>query len=108
MRQSCAILAFAVTLAASQVARGDEPKKKLLLIGQGPDGHPVETHEYVAGLRVLAKCLEPVSGLEVSTARADGPWREGPELIDRADGVVLYLAEGAKWIQDDPKRREAF
>jgi len=108
MRQSCAILAFAVTLAASLVARGDEPKKKLLLVGQGPDGHPVETHEYVAGLRVLAKCLEPVRGLEVTSVRADGPWKEGPELIDRADGVVLYLAEGAKWVQDDPKRLEAF
>ena len=27
--------------------------KKLLLIGQGPDGHPPQTHEYVAGLKVL-------------------------------------------------------
>jgi hypothetical protein len=108
MQNSCAILALAITFASSAVARGDEPKKKLLLIGQGPDGHPVETHEYVAGLRVLGKCLEPMSGLEVSTVRADGPWKEGPELIDRADGVVLYLAEGAKWVQADPKRSEAF
>ena len=108
MRRFCAVFALVMTLAAAAAGRGDEPKKKLLLIGQGPDGHPVETHEYVAGLRVLAKCLGPVRGLEVTSVRADGPWKEGPELIDRADGVVLYLAEGAKWVQDDPKRLEAF
>ena len=41
------------------------PKKKLLLVGHPPDGHPPATHEYDAGLRVLAKCLAPVADLEV-------------------------------------------
>jgi hypothetical protein len=81
--------------------------KKLLLIGQGPDGHPVNTHEYLPGLRVLAKCLEGTPGLEVTTARADGRWPEGPDLIDRADGVVLFLSEGARWMDADPARRAA-
>jgi type 1 glutamine amidotransferase len=97
------LLAFAT----ASLTNADEPKKKLLLIGQGPDGHPVETHEYMAGVKLLAKCLQPVAGLEVTTVRADGAWKEGPELIDRADGVVLYLSEGAKWTQMDPKRYEA-
>jgi type 1 glutamine amidotransferase len=83
------------------------PPKKLLLVGQGPDGHPPQSHEYVAGLKVLAKCLQEVPGLEVSSVRADGPWKEGPDLIGRADGVVLFLAEGAKWVQHDPKRHQA-
>jgi hypothetical protein len=83
------------------------PKKKVLLLGQGPDGHPPETHEYAAGLRVLAKCLEKVPDLELTTLRVDGPWKEGPELIGRADGVVLYLAEGAQWVQADPRRHQA-
>jgi type 1 glutamine amidotransferase len=91
-------------LAAPCVA---EPKKKLLLVGQGPDGHPVKTHEYMAGLRILAKCLEPVGDLELTTVRADGAWKDGPDLIERSDGVVLFLAEGAKWIQDDPARHKA-
>jgi type 1 glutamine amidotransferase len=82
-------------------------KKKLLLVGTGPDEHPAETHEYMAGLRVLARCLEPVSEIEVTTIRADGAWKEGPELMERADGVVLFLTEGAKWVQSDPKRYEA-
>jgi type 1 glutamine amidotransferase len=81
--------------------------KRLLLLCQGPDGHPPETHEYVAGLKVLHKCLEGVPGLEIKTARADEPWREGPELLDWADGVVLYLAEGAKWMQQSAARWDA-
>jgi len=83
-------------------------KKKLLLVGQGPDGgHAPGTHEYAAGMRTLAKCLEGVPGLEVEVLHVVEPWKEGPELMARADGVVLYVAEGAKWLDTDPKRREA-
>jgi type 1 glutamine amidotransferase len=39
--------------------------------------------------------------------RADEPWKEGPELLARADGVVLFLSEGARWMEHDPKRKEA-
>jgi type 1 glutamine amidotransferase len=87
---------------------GGAPPKKLLLIGQGPDGHPPATHEYVPGLAVLAKCLRGVPGLEVTTARADGLWKEGPDLLGRADGAVLFLAEGAKWVAAEPQRQKAF
>src|SRR5258708_177408 len=81
--------------------------KKLLLVGCGPDGHPPETHEYMAGLKVLAKCLAGVPGLEVMVVKAVEPWREGPELMQRADGVVLFVSEGARWLQHDPKRLDA-
>lgn len=80
---------------------------KLLLIGSGPDGHPAQTHEYMAGLKIVAKCLKDVPGLEITTVRAEEPWRDGPELIARADGVVLFLSEGARWMNHDPKRRKA-
>jgi hypothetical protein len=83
------------------------PSKKLLLVGCDPDGHPPQTHEYMAGLRVLRKCLEGAEGVEVTIVKAFGPWRDGPELIGRADGVVLFVSEGARWLQDDPKRLEA-
>src|SRR5262249_18623905 len=89
-------------------APGFGQAKKVLLVGQGPDGHPPGTHEYVAGQRVLARCLEGVKGLEVLSVRADGPWAEGPELLERVDGVVLYVAEGAKWLDSDARRRTAF
>jgi type 1 glutamine amidotransferase len=93
-------------LLASALSAADAPKK-LLLVGQGPDGHPPQSHEYVAGLKVLEKCLKDVKGIEVISVRAEEPWKDGPELIERADGVVLYLAEGARWMQNDPKRLDA-
>lgn len=93
-------------IGASSLSAQDA-KKKLLLIGQGPDGHPAETHEYMAGLRVLAKCLAPICDIEMTTVRADGPWKEGPELIGRADGVVLFVSEGATWVTADAKRHDA-
>ena len=43
-----------------------ETPKKLLLVGQGPDGHPPSTHEYMDGLKVLKSVLEPVKGLDVT------------------------------------------
>ncbi len=100
------VLIFVVLTLSSHAWAADAPKK-LLLLGQGPDGHPVQTHEYVAGLKVLHKCLQPVKGLEIIQVRADEPWKDGPELIERADGVVLFLSEGAKWLRHDPRRRDA-
>jgi type 1 glutamine amidotransferase len=100
-----------LALALSAVLLGSAPSRaassKLLLVGCGPDGHPAQTHEYMAGLKVLSKCLRDVPGVEITTIRADEPWKEGPELLARADGVVLFLSEGARWMNHDPKRREA-
>lgn len=98
---------FALWLLLLWGSVGVAAPRKLLLLGQGPDGHPPQTHEYMAGLQVLAKCLAGVPDLEVTVLRADEPWREGPELIERADGVVLFLSEGARWAHHDPRRLEA-
>ncbi|MCI0681176.1 MAG: ThuA domain-containing protein [Gemmataceae bacterium] len=82
--------------------------KKLLLLSQGPDGHPPETHEYEAGLKILQKLLSKQPKLDVTIVKADEPWRDGPELLAKADGAVLFLSEGAKWLSNDPKRLAAF
>lgn len=84
-----------------------QAKKKLLLVGHPPDGHPPTTHEYTAGVRILGKLLEKVDGLEVTVVEAQGAWKNGPELIERSDGVVLFISEGAKWLQADPARHQA-
>src|SRR5260221_8313235 len=100
------LLVILIAVSSPLVARA-EPPKKLLLIGQGPDGHPPTTHEYMAGLKIVEKCLKPVAGLETTIVRADEPWKEGPELVGRADGVVLFLCEGGKWMNQDAKRLDA-
>jgi type 1 glutamine amidotransferase len=101
------ITTLLVALATVLSAQAETPRK-LVLVGQGPDGsHPPQTHEYLAGMKVLARCLRPVEGLDISVVRADGAWLEGPELLSKADGVVLCVCEGARWTQQDPKRLEA-
>lgn len=81
-----------------------EPKR-LLLVGQGPDGHPPGSHEFMPGVRVVEALLKPWEGeVEVTTAKADEPWPEGPGLIDHADGVVLLVTQGARWMQATPER----
>ena len=101
------LLALLCCVCVPGLCKGADAPVRLLLVGSGPDGHPAQTHEYMAGLKVLAKCLKDVPGLEITTVRADEPWKEGPELMARADGVVLFLSEGARWMNHDPKRREA-
>jgi len=95
-----------VTLLGAGSLLAAEPKK-LLLVGQGPDGHPPSTHEYMDGLKVLQGVLKPVKGLDITLVKADGKWENGPELIERSDGIVLFVSEGAKWVQQDEKRLAA-
>ncbi len=94
-------------------AQESQPSKsrsqRLLLIGQGPDGsHARTTHEYFAGVNLLAKLLRQQANLETIVVSADGDWRDGPQLLERADGVVLFVAEGAKWLSADTARLDAF
>ena len=82
-------------------------KKRLLLIGQSPDGHPPGTHEYMAGLKILQHCLQPIDGLTTELVKADEPWSDGPEKLKQVDGVVIFVSEGAKWASADPRRLQA-
>ncbi len=98
---------FLLVLMSSVAAAGAAEKKQLLLLGQRRDNHPATTHEFMPGLKVLAACLESNSNLDVRVIEVAEPWPEGPETIRRADGVVLYLSEGARWIAADPRRQDA-
>lgn len=103
----CAVVANATALADDRPGGASNRPRQLLLLGQGPDGHKPESHEFFAGLKILKKCLDRVDGLESKIVDAGEPWRDGSAQIDRADGVVLFLAEGAKWIHQDEARLAA-
>ena len=98
------------SLAVAEMPRqsGSSKPKKLLLIGQEPDGHARETHEYMAGMRILSKCLEGVEGLDVQLAYGREPWPEGPELLRKCDGAFFFVSQGALWMQKDSRRYAAF
>lgn len=100
------VVAAMLAVAAFGQATAGEPKT-VLLVGQGPDGHPPTTHEYMAGLELLAKLLDGTDGLKVRIAKADEPWSDGPAVLQDVDGVVLFLSEGARWCQAQPRRQEA-
>ncbi|MGC3971695.1 MAG: ThuA domain-containing protein [Pirellulales bacterium] len=90
-------------------ASADEPRTKtLLLLGQKPDGHPPGTHEYTPGQRILKHLLGDVPGWKIEVVQADNPWPEGPELIAKADAVVLFVSQGGAWATEDPRRYDAF
>jgi type 1 glutamine amidotransferase len=82
--------------------------QRVLLIGQGPDGHPRATHEYNAATHVIAKLLSQTERLQTIAVSADGEWKNGPELLDGADAAVVFVSQGAHWIQEDAARLAAF
>jgi len=83
----------------------NETKRVLLLAGKGSHGYGA--HEHEAGIRVLAKCLQGVPNLDVSTHYVGDGWPEGPELIEKADGIVMFLDFGSRFEQEDPQRKAA-
>jgi len=106
------LLAAATTLVISLCDRGHAQDalakpQRLLLLYQKPDGHPPTTHEYLQGLTRLQTLLRETPKLDVRLVPADEPWTDGPELLDGADGCVLFLSEGAKWVSADPARLAA-
>jgi len=83
-------------------------QKQLLVLGQKPDGHPPGTHEYMPGARIMKALMVGRDDVQVTISKADEPWPEGPALIAKADGIVMFLNEGGRFIQEDPRRAKAF
>jgi len=95
---------LALALVTSVSAAGS---KRLLIVGQGPDGHPPTTHEFMPGAKVLAELLKSEKDLQTIVVNADEPWTDGPKLIDQADGIVMLVTQGAQWMQLEPHRHDA-
>lgn len=102
-------IAFIAVSGNARAQDAEPPTRRILLIGQSLDGvHPAGTHEYAATMKVLAACLREQKNVEVTIEVADGEWENGPARIRQSDCVVLYVAEGARWIHATPQRLEAF
>lgn len=85
----------------------DKPKSLLILV-QGPDGHPVTTHEFIAGGEIMRRLLVDVPGLKVDVQRVDT--EDGDILAEKiaaADGLALYLAQGARWLESGERNKQA-
>ncbi len=93
-------------LATTVVAAESKPRR-LLIVGQGPDGHPPTTHEFMAGAKVVAELLKSHKEIETTVVNADEPWSDGPKLIDDADGIVMWVTQGARWMQTNSQRHAA-
>lgn len=107
MKTVLAWLLIGFTPLLSPALGAELPKKKLLLVDHGPDGHPKATHEFRAGARIMRALVEQFPEIEVTTARGDGEASEVPGLVREADAVLLFVPEGAKWVTRDPRRMEA-
>jgi hypothetical protein len=102
------LFVFSVSLclsgSISSSAHAGETKKRVLLLWQKPDGHPKNTHEYELGQKILKRELDKFKSLDVVLVNADEPWKDGPDVLAKADGVVLFISEGARWLNADAKR----
>jgi type 1 glutamine amidotransferase len=98
---SALVLIFVAT--ALQLFAAEKPRR-LLIVGQGPDGHPPMTHEFMPGAKVLAELLKAYPDITATVANGDEPWKDGPALLDQSDGLVMLVTQGAQWMQTDPER----
>lgn len=101
------LCAIATTAPVCSVTNAADPPNRLLLIAGHPDGHPPQTHEYVAGLKILHELLQNHDDLALRTVIADDTWEDGPTLLDGTDAIVLFRSEGAKWCSANEARLNA-
>jgi len=99
------LLAFVLV---AGVSAAEMKPRRLLIVGQGSDGHPPTTHEFMPGAKVLAELLKPYQDLQTTVANADEPWTDGPKLVDQSDGIVMLVTQGAQWMQMESQRHAAF
>ena len=92
------LFVFSVPLCLrGSIANAGEPKKRILLLWQKPDGHPKNTHEYELGQKILKRELDKFASLDPGFVNADDPWKDGPELLaGRRRRVRL---RSAKWLE---------
>src|SRR5262249_47532895 len=104
LRGFCAVLTallLPVLLPAFAVADELPKAKKIVLLGMKRDHGPGE-HEYMAGLAILAECLEQTPGVKVVVVR---DWPEDDKVLDDASVVVCFLRAGGGYLLQNKERR---
>lgn len=95
MKRRSFILFMFLALAARGFAA--DALRKIVLIGDKPDGHAKGTHEYAKGVRLLKHCLDTspnVKGIKTET-HFDG-WPTDASTLDDADTIVFYTTGSDK------------
>lgn len=86
-----ALVALAFSIPAISGAVTPEGKRKLVMIAGKPSHGPGD-HEFNAGVKLLAKCLQGFEGLEVATVF--NGWPQDESVFEHADAVFLYMDGG--------------
>lgn len=93
------VLIFSVSISQSE----ENPPKKILLIGHGPD-HPYRTHCYLPDCELLATCLRQTSGIEPIVSRG---WPQDAKILDDIDAIVVHVRQGGNLFFHPSHRKQA-
>ncbi len=77
---------------SSRLGAADEVKPKKLVMIAGTVSHGPGDHEFNAGVRLLAKCLEATKGVKVELLLNGYP--KDDSTLDTADGILCYADGG--------------
>ena len=94
-------LALSSAALATGLLHGEEPAAKHLMLIAGRPSHGPGSHEFNAGVHILALSLARVPGLRVSVH--SGGWPTDEKAFDTADGILVYADGGGghPFIQQD-------
>ncbi len=84
-------------------AAADGSNTKILLIGKDRD-HPYRTHEYMAGCRLLATCLEQTPGVKAIVSNG---WPKDKTMPDGVDAIAFYTKQAGNVLLAPTHRAEA-
>jgi type 1 glutamine amidotransferase len=79
-------------------------KKRTLVLMAGRPSHPPRMHEFNAGVKLLAKCLADVDGLEVRVVH--NGWPKDESVLHDADAIIFYMDGGGghEAVQENGRR----
>ena len=82
------LLISMLLMAGAAVPAAAETKEIVFIAGNR--SHGSGEHEFRAGSMLLAKALNEQSGLDVKAKVVGVEWAKTPEVLDGADGIVIY------------------